>query len=288
MACDMAGFVANEGPLWIWQGYPSTDPQNQCAGHLGPHCVPLWGPGQIRVPCEWSSQWGEAPSPSLGPPAPPCSPGLASQATGMEHGGSGASGRSQGTGSRELRCRGGLKMVGVGSRPWVCLEFSRILASFIWPWEVAEVPDGGHAFPFPLRALRYGQVSWGSVRSGQCCEAHSSSASDVTIDTGASDEGWIPATQVASGPCSNTVLPEVRGHRPGGTELGKSGTRAERVGARSGHLGVLPRGRGLCRWTGAVCKGRGVCLLLAFSGLRPVGADKSVSCASAVLACPPL
>lgn len=66
MACDMAGFVANEGPLWIWQGYPSTDPQNQCAGHLGPHCVPLWGPGQIRVPCEWSSQWGEAPSPPWG------------------------------------------------------------------------------------------------------------------------------------------------------------------------------------------------------------------------------
>lgn len=70
--------------------------------------------------------------------------------------------------------------------------------------------------------------------------------------------GWIPAMQVASGPCSDTVLPEVRGQGPGGAELGRGGSKPERVGVRPGHLVVLSSGRGaLCLWRGSVCKGPG-------------------------------
>ena len=74
--------------------------------------------------------------------------------------------------------------------------------------------------------------------------------------------GWIPAMQVASGPCSDTVLPKVRGRGLGGAELGRGGTKPERVGVRPGHLVVLSSGRGaLCPLRGSVCKGPGDCWL---------------------------
>lgn len=106
---------------------------------------------------------------------------------------------------------------------------------------------GRRAFLSPLRPSGLGRLAGNQCQVAIGREAHSSSGVDVNVDAGASDVGWIPAMQLASGPCSDTVLPEVRGWGPGGPELGRGGSKPERVGVRPVHRVVLSSGRGaLC------------------------------------------